>query len=160
MKINKFLALALVAVMAIGAMGFVSAKVHAQSGTQPAPQAQVTEALDNEQVTGPDTDNIEEQVGEQIEDGIDDGNEAAETEGSDSLDEVPSGTPAITADEALLAAQSYLNTTASGTATLDDENGILVFSVDLNSSDVKVDAMSGEVLGVDQVGDGQFEGGN
>jgi uncharacterized membrane protein YkoI len=60
----------------------------------------------------------------------------------------------------LQAAQAYLNTTASGTATLDDENGKLVYSVDLDGSDVKVDAMSGSVLGVDQVGDGQFEGGN
>ena len=160
MKINKFLALALVAVMAIGAMGFITTQTHAQSGTQPAPQAQVTEAPDNEQAVGPDTDNVEEQVGEQVEDGIPDGNEAVETEGSDGIDEVPSGTPAITSDAALQAAQAYLNTTASGTAILDDENGKLVYSVDLNGSDVKVDAMSGVVLGVDQVGDGQFEGGN
>jgi uncharacterized membrane protein YkoI len=60
----------------------------------------------------------------------------------------------------LKAAQVYLGTTATGTATLDDENGVLVYSVDLNGSDVKVDAMSGIILGVDQVGDGQFEGGN
>lgn len=160
MKINKFLALAMIAMLAIGVMGFVSTKVHAQNGTQPAPQAQVTEAPDNEQVAGPDTDNVEEQVGEQVEDGIADGSIAVETEGSDGIDEVPSGTPAITSDAAIQAAQAYLNTTASGTATLDDENGKLVYSIDLNGSDVKVDAMSGVVLGVDQVGDGQYEGGN
>jgi uncharacterized membrane protein YkoI len=160
MKINKFLALAVIAVMAIGAMGFVGTKVHAQNGTPPAPQAQVTEAPDNEQVAGTDTDDVEEQVGEQVEDGIADGSEAVETEGSDGIDEVPSGTPAITSDAAIRAAQAYVNTTASGTATLDDENGKLVYSIDLNGSDVKVDAMSGVVLGVDQVGDGQYEGGN
>jgi len=160
MKINKFLALAVIAMMAIGVMGFITTRTHAQSGTQPAPQAQVTEAPDNEQVASPDTDNVEEQVGEQVEDGIADGNEAAETEGSDGQDAVPTGTPSITSDAAIQAAQVYLNTTASGTATLDDENGKLVYSVDLNSSDVKGDAMSGVVLGVDQVGDGQYEGGN
>jgi len=160
MKINKFLALAAIAIMAIGAMGFVTSRTYAQSGTTPEPPVQANEALDNEQPAGADTDNVEEQVGEQIEDGIPDGNEAAETEGSDGIDEVPSGTPAITSDAALQAAQAYLNTTAAGTATLDDENGTLVYSVDLDGSDVKVDAMSGIVLGVDQVGDGQFEGGN
>ncbi|PKN88399.1 MAG: hypothetical protein CVU46_01135 [Chloroflexi bacterium HGW-Chloroflexi-8] len=160
MKINKFLALAMIAMMVIGVTGFVSTKVHARNGTQPVPQAQVTEAPDSEQVAGSDTDNVEEQVGEQVEDGIADGSGAAVTEGSDGIDEVPSSTPAITSDAAIQAAQTYLNTTASGTATLDDENGKLVYSVDLNGSDVKVDAMSGVVLGVDQVGDGQFEGGN
>lgn len=160
MKINKFIALAAIAIMAIGAMGFSTTPTHAQSGPTPAPQVQVTEAPDNEQVAGPDTDNVEEQVGEQVEDGLPDGTEAAEAKGSDGVDEIPSGTPAITTDAALQAAQAYLNTTASGTATLDDENGKLVYSVDLNGSDVKVDAMTGVALGVDQVGDGQFEGGN
>jgi uncharacterized membrane protein YkoI len=162
MKVNKFFALALIAVMAIGVMGFVSTKVHAKSGTQPAPQAQVTETPDNEQAVGPDTDSVEEQVGDQNaqDTTADSANEPVEAKSSDGQDSAPTGTPSISADAALLAAQTYLNTTASGTATLDDENGKLVYSVDLNGSDVKVDAMSGVVLGVDQVGDGQFEGGN
>ena len=162
MKINKFLALAVIAMLAVGVMGFVSTKVQAQSGTQPAPQAQVTEAPDNEQVTGPDTDNVEEQVGDQNaqDTSADTTNEPAEAKGSDGQDAAPTGTPSITSDAAIQAAQAYLNTTVFGTATLDDENGKLVYSVDLNGSDVKVDAMSGVVLGVDQVGDGQYEGGN
>jgi len=159
MKINKFFGLALIAMMAIGVMGFSNTKVNAQSGTQPTPQAHATEAPDDEPVAGPDTDNVEEQVGEQVEDGLADSREAAEPKGSDGADAVPTGTPAITSDAAIQAAQAFLNTTASGTATLDDENGILVYSVDLNGSDVKVDAMSGVALGVDQVGDGQLEGG-
>ncbi|NMC85471.1 MAG: PepSY domain-containing protein [Anaerolineaceae bacterium] len=162
MKINKFLALAVIAMMAIGVMGFVNTKVHAQSGTQPAPQAQVTEAPDNEQAVGPDTDNVEEQVGDQNaqDTTADSANEPVEAKGSDGQDAAPTGTPSISSDAALLAAQAYMRTTAAGTATLDDENGMLVYSVDLNGSDVKVDAMTGTVLGVDQVGDGQFEGGN
>ena len=162
MKINKIIALAAIAVMAIGAMGFITTRTHAQSGITPAPQVQVTEAPDNEQAVGPDTDNVEEQVGDQNaqDTTADSANEPIEANSSDGQDLAPSGTPSISSDAALQAAQAYLNTTASGIATLDDENGKLVYSVDLNGSDIKVDAMSGIVLGVDQVGDGQFEGGN
>jgi len=162
MKINKFIALAAIALMAIGAMGFITTRIHAQSGTTPAPQVQVTEAPDNEQAVGPDTDNVEEQVGDQNaqDTTADSANEPVEAKSSDGQDAAPTGTPSISSDAALQAAQAYLNTTASGTATLDDENGTLVYSIDLNGSDVKVDAMTGTVLGVDQVGDGQFEGDN
>lgn len=160
MKINKFIALAAIAIMAVGVMGFITTRTHAQSGTTPAPQVQVTETPDNEQAVGPETDNVEEQVGDQNaqDTSAESVNEPAETKGSDGQDAVPSGNPSISSDVALKAAQVYLNTTASGTATLDDENGVLVYSVDLNGSDVKVDAMTGIVLGVDQVGDGQDTG--
>ena len=159
MKINRFIALAAIALMAIGAMGFMSTGVHAQSAAQPAPQVQVTEVPDDQEAAGPDTDLVEEQVGDQNEP---DTTNELETEASESASEdgqgpIPSGTPAITADTALKAAQAHLNSTAAGTATLDDENGALVYSVDLNGSDVKVDAMTGIVLGVDQIGDGQSE---
>jgi hypothetical protein len=147
MKINKFIALVAIALMAIGAMGFITTRTHAQSGTKPVPQVQVTEAPDNEQVVGPDTTTGSF-------------NKPVEAKNSDGQDAAPSGTPSISSDAALQTAQAYLNTTASGTATLDDENGKLVYSVDLNGRDVKVDAMTGTVLGVDQVGEGQFEGGN
>jgi hypothetical protein len=161
MIINKFLALAVIAMMAVGVMGFVSTKVHARSGTQPAPQAQVTEALDNKEVASPDTDNVDEQVDDQNaqDTSTDTANEPSEEKSSDGQDAAPTGTPGITSDAAIQAAQSYLNTTASGTSTLDDENGKLVYSVDPNGSDIKVDAMIGVVLGVNQVGDGQYEGG-
>jgi uncharacterized membrane protein YkoI len=162
MKINKFMAMAAIAMMAIGAMGFITTRTNAQSGTTPAPQVQVTEAPDNEQAVGPDTDNVEEQVGDQNTQvaTADSANEPVEAKSNDGLDAAPSGAPNISCDTALQAAQAYLNTPASGTATLEDENGKLVYSVDLNGSDVKVDAMTGTVLGVDQVGDGQFFGGN
>lgn len=162
MKINKFFAMAVIALMAIGAMGFITTRTHAQTGTLPAPQVQVTEAPDNEQNVGSDTDNVEEQVGDQVaqDTTVDSASEPVEANNSESQDAVPTGTPGISADAALQAAQAYLNTTATGTAILDEENGTLVYSVDLNGSDVKVDAMSGIVLGMDQVGDGQFEGNN
>jgi uncharacterized membrane protein YkoI len=164
MKIHKLIALVAIGMMAIGAMGFITTRTHAQSGTTTAPQVQVTEAPDTEQAVGPDTDNVnvQEQVGDQNaqDTTADTANEPVEAKSSDGQDAAPSGTPSISSDAALQAAQAYLNTTASGTATLDDENGNLVYSIDLNGSDVKVDAMTGIVLGVDQVGDGQYEGGN
>ncbi len=162
MKINKIIAIAAVAIMAVGAMGFMTTRTHAQSGATTSPQVQVTEAPDTQQAVSPDTDNVDEQVGDQNaqDTSVDNGNEAAETEDSNGVDKVPTGTPSITSDAALLAAQAYLNTTSSGTAVLDDENGMLVYSVEIDGKDVKVDAMTGTALGVDQVGDGQFEGGN
>lgn len=75
MKINKFIALAAIAILAIGAMGFVSTQAHAQSATQPVSQVQVTEAPDNEQAVGADTDLVQEEVGDQT--GADSTTEAA-----------------------------------------------------------------------------------
>ena len=80
--------------------------------------------------------------------------------GKDGQDAAPEGTPSISADAAVKAAQTHLNSTATGKATLDDENGKLVYSVDLNGSDVKVDAITGSVLSVDQAGEGQVDSGN
>ncbi len=159
MKINKFIALAAIALMAIGAMGFITTRSHAQSVTTPAPQVQATEASDTELAVGPDTDtaNVQEQVGDQNtqDTTASSANASVEAKSSDSQDAAPTGTPSISSAAALQAAQAYMNTSAVGIATLDDENGLLVYSVDLNGSDVKVDAMTGTVLGVDQVGQGQ-----
>lgn len=161
MNINKFIGLAAIAIMAVGAMGFISTNVHAQAVTPPIPQVQVTEVPDSGQAVGADTDQVQEQVGDQngADTAPESGTETSEPASKDGQDAVPSGTPAITAEAALKAAQTHLNSTATGKSTLDDENGKLVYSVDLNGSDVKVDAMTGAILGVDQVG-GQNESGN
>ncbi len=162
MKINKFIALAAIAIMAIGAMGFVSSKTYAQSTNPPVPQVQVTQAPDNAPAVGTDTDQVQEQVGDQagLDTTADTGTESSEVAGKDGQDAAPAGTPAISADAAIKAAQTHLNSIAAGKATLDDENGKLVYSVDLNGSDVKVDAMTGTILGVDQAAEGQVDSGN
>lgn len=162
MKISKFIALAAIALMAIGAMGFISTRAHAQGANSSAPQVQVTQAPDKETATGTDTDQVQEQVGDQTgsDTAVDTGNETSEVAGKDGQDAVPTGTAAISADAAVKAAQTYMKSTSTGKATLDDENGKLVYSVDLNGSDVKVDAMTGIVLGVDQAGEGQTNSGN
>lgn len=168
MKINKFITIAAIALMAIGAIGFASSKVHAQSGTSTTPQVLPTEAPESPQSLAADTDTaqVQEQVGDQsgVDSASDSSSAAADLAGEevepvskDGNDAAPTGTPTVSADAALKAAQAYLSTSAAGTVTLDDENGVLVYSVDLNGSDVKVDALSGAILGVDQVGGDQVE---
>ena len=66
MKINRFIALAAIALLAIGAMGAISARAFAQ-GSTPMAQTSDCSAQDDDATeatnTGPDTDNIEEQCG-------------------------------------------------------------------------------------------------
>lgn len=179
MKLNRFVALATIALLVIGAMGAIGARSFAQTAAAPAAQAQdcaadqsddTTEAQsassdtdnvdlqcgdqnapdDQQAVSGADTHTVEEQVGDQ--NTSDKGAEVAdgaEANGADGQDVAPSGTPAITAEAAQKTAEAYLN---AGTATkveLDDENGKLVYSVEFNGTDVKVDAMTGAVLTVE-----------
>jgi uncharacterized membrane protein YkoI len=162
MKINKFFAIAAIVVMAAGTMGFIKVRTHGQGGTSLSPQVQVIEASDGEQKDGPDTDNVQEQVGDQNAPDTSKGSEVdvPESKAGDAAEASPAGTPGISSDAALKAAQAYLNTAASGTAVLEDENGKLVYGVQLNGRDMKVDAMTGLVLRTDQVGNGQFEGAN
>lgn len=65
MKINRFIALAAIALLVVAAMGFVSTRSSAQTGTPP--QAQITPVAEDkaEPPSGPDTDTVEEQVGDQ-----------------------------------------------------------------------------------------------
>ena len=166
MKINRFIALAAIALLVVGAMGFLSYKAFAQTDQPPATvdcsgqddDDDVAEAVETE-----DTDDIEEQCGDQSEDDdlgevgeadtdnveneVEDANEAGEVEGVDEADEVaPAGTP-VTADEA----QAVVEAANPGAATLnvefDRENGTDIWEVGLdNGQDVKVDAGSGVIL--------------
>ena len=116
MKINRFIAMAVIALLVVGAMGALSARSFAQT-TQP--QTQATEA--------PESNTQEDnQVNEQ--------------------ETAPVGTPAISAEAAQKTAEAYLNAGPATEVELDNENGKLVYSVEFNGTDVKVDAMTGEVL--------------
>ena len=80
-----------------------------------------------------DADTVDQQVSEQV--------------GGTTADPAPAGTPAITADAAKAAAEASLNASGKATTvTLDDENGKLVYSVQIGQTDVKVDANTGTVL--------------
>jgi len=175
MQIRNKLAVAAVALLLVGASGVTAIHSFAQT-TQPPAQSQAATAPDTEQAVGADTDQVDEQVGDQSaadtategaeltedqgvadtdqidelvgdQNAADDGAEAPEA--ADGQDAAPMGTPGITADQAKAAAETHLN---AGTATkveLDDENGKLIYSVEIGASDVKVDAMTGAVLSVD-----------
>ncbi len=151
MKLNRFIALAAIALLVVGAMGAISMKAFAQTAAQTETCAQQDD--DSAEVqNAPDTDNVEQECGDQ---NAPDGQESAEAaESADGQDAAPTGTPAISAEAAQKTAEAYLN---AGTATkteLDDENGALVYSVEFsNGMDVKVDAMTGSVLGTEPTED-------
>jgi len=152
MKKKRLLVLLVLALFAVGAAGVFTHHVFASnvntSGIQTQAQTQVCaqdQSTDSETQATNDTDNVDVQCGDQNEAD----NSVGESNTGDSQDAAPTGTPAITESAAQSVAEAYLN---QGTATkvqLDDENNQLVYSVEIGSTDVKVDAMSGLVLGTD-----------
>jgi uncharacterized membrane protein YkoI len=158
MKLNRFVALAAIALLVVAAMGTFTLRSHAQNSSPAdkavraqndpyAGQDQDDDTLEAEN-NDPDADNVDLQCGNQNE--ADDGVETADAEeGGSEQDDAPLGTPAITADAAQQTAEAYLNAGSANQVELDDENGQLVYSVEIGSSDVKVDAMTGAVLGVE-----------
>jgi hypothetical protein len=161
MKINRFIALAAIALLAIGAMGFTATKVFAQA---PQPTAQPQGG---------------QQVGEQVGSGQPDGAEApgapddgvqepsytgsiavdqAQTEGMSESDEAAAlqGKATISAADAEAAALAANPGATVVKTELDNENGALVYSVELsNGADVKVDAGNGSILFTDSGADSE-----
>lgn len=107
MKLNRFIALAAIALLVVSVMGAISASVFAQTNT---PVAQETETAPESEATSV-------------------------------------GTPAITAEAAQKAAETYLNAGAATEVELEDNNGQLVYSVEISGTDVMVDAITGQVAG-------------
>jgi len=174
MKINRFIALAAIALLVVGGMGAIATRSFAQGPTPPA----ATQVVENP-ATGPDTDAVQEEVGQQVEDGQPDGAEApgapdsgvqdpsytgsvavdqAQTESMSEADEAAAlqGKATISAAEAEAAAL-VANPGATVVKTeLDNENGALVYSVELsNGADVKVDAGNGSILFTDSGADNE-----
>jgi hypothetical protein len=95
MKLNRFVALAMIAFLAIGAMGFVSTRSFAKAAVTGLQQVQAKQADQNkpsldinggeDPSTGPDTDTIQEQVGDQVGGQVEDGQpDGVETPGNSS----------------------------------------------------------------------------
>jgi len=161
MKINRFIALATIALLIIGAMAFLSYRAFAQNNQSAATQdcdndddvaetQEVEDSDDVEEECGPqdeDLDEAEEADTDEVENEVEDANEAGEVEDVDEADEVaPAGT-AVSAEEA----QAIVEAANPGAATLnvefDRENGTDIWEVELdNGLDVKVDASSGIIL--------------
>jgi uncharacterized membrane protein YkoI len=154
MKINRFVALAVLALLVVGAMGFVTVRSLARTTNSPTAQDQacVDEQDDDSadmQTEGPDTDNQDVQCGDQNETDA----EAEDANGDAEQETAPSGTPVITAEEAQATAEAYLNAGTASQVELDNENGQLVYSVEINGTDVTVDALTGAVLGTESAED-------
>lgn len=182
MKINRFVALAVIALLVVAAMGFISTQSHAQTSTPPA-QTSVDAPDRQEAVSGPDTDNVEEQVGDQsTTDEPSDTPESVKAAGekdarpdqqtpsyggSITVDQAATDGQSETAESTALAAQAKITVeqakaaalaanpgTTVTKAELDNENGALVYSVELsNGADVKVDASNGAILHTDTEAD-------
>ncbi len=178
MKVSRLLGLALVAMLVFGSIVAVTSRALAKSGPtpQPQPQAQGCDVEDNDaaeapESNAPDTDDV--QCGEQG--GVEDGSPEADS----AQDQMPSYTGSLTADEAkyegmseadesaTLAGQTSISEAEARSAALaanpgatvakvelDNENGVIVYSVELSDgSDVKVDAGNAAVLFTDSGGD-------
>jgi uncharacterized membrane protein YkoI len=165
MKINRWVALAAIAILAMGAVGAVSCRAYAQGTPNPAPQSQdcsLDEADGMEAQSA--TDTVDLQCGEQVEDGQPDGADSgaqapsyagsvavdqAQTEGVSEADEATTlqGKATISAADAEAAALAANPGATVVKSELDNENGALVYSVELsNGADVKVDAGNGSIL--------------
>jgi len=148
------LAIALLVVTALGASTH-----HVQAQGPDAGQGVKGPANDNgnEQIdeqSGPDTEEVGQATDSrqgQIDtlDGTDTDTEINDGGGDgqgDGQDAAPSGTPAISAETAQQTAEAFQHSGKADKVELDDENGQLVYSVALGSTDVKVDAMTGKVV--------------
>ena len=163
MPINTILATAAAAILLFGPAGgqmirqaartpaaaslpAISQQAPAQPSTNCASQLDDATEADS---AAADTDTEELQCGDQ---NAPDGTEAdteSEAAESDQNDSAPSAAPAITADQARATAEAQANAGAASKVELDDENGQLVYSVEIGGVDVKVDAMTGAVVTVD-----------
>ena len=148
MKINRWVALALIAVLVVGAMGFIGYRVFASPSTQTqdcASDIEENDASETAQAEDADT----EECGNQNDDeaGNGDVNEAAEPNGQDQSDEVAPSTTGISADRAQLIAEEANPGAATLNVKFDREGGKDIWEVELNNGlDVKVDANSGVIL--------------
>jgi uncharacterized membrane protein YkoI len=174
MKINRFTALASISLLVMGGMGAIATRSFAQGTTPPA----ATQTVEDPS-SGPDTDTIHEQVGQQIEDGQPDDIEApgeqdtgaqdpsyagsvavdqAQTEGMNEADEAAALQDKATISSADAESAALVANPGSTVikTELDNENGSLVYSVELsNGMDVKIDAGDGSILFTDSGADSE-----
>jgi len=155
-------------VIAFSAVTLTSRLTSAQGGTDATGDSAACEQEDEADdaaeagVQETDTDNIEQECGDQNEGDNEAGDvQEPQLNGSIAVDEEQSGglseadeaaalapLATISEDEAIAAAQAEVPGTVDE-VELEDENGSLVYSVDIGSRDVKVDAGTGAVLHID-----------
>jgi uncharacterized membrane protein YkoI len=115
----------------------------------PVVQAQPTAEPTEEPKKGPDTDNIEQQDGPQNSADQPDATEQPDNEAADAAALASKAT--VTVEQAKATALAANPGTTAVKAELGDEDGTIVYSVELsNGADVKVDARSGKIVRTDQ----------
>ena len=160
MKINRFLALAAIAMLVVAAMGFVSAQSYAQTVTPPAPttvQADQPDQPDQPAAVNGSSTNTE--AATETDSGANDQTPSytgsitvTDTAGLSEANEATAlaGQAKITIEQAKAAALAANPGATVVKAELDNENGALVYSVELSTgADVKVDAGNGAILHTD-----------
>jgi uncharacterized membrane protein YkoI len=130
-----------VALAMFSVLGMTSPKAAHAQGNTPACSYKSTGSADG--------DNVQYQ---------DQGGNQDQQAANDSGDAAPTGTPTITEAQARQAAEACVPGAAVTKITLDDENGVLVYSVELGSTDVKVDAKTGAVIRIDNGTDSEKGG--
>jgi uncharacterized membrane protein YkoI len=186
MRNRRILNLAVLMMLLLAAIGFTQAGAFAQGDQPPAtPQAQpqgVAEMQSGEQIEDGLPDDRPEQEGVEVPGAESDEATSAESAADAGPDEQvpgyagsisvsPAQTDGMTESEEASALQSMAKASASEAETavlaahpgasvnateLDNENGVLVYSVELSDGrDVKVDAGTGQILHTEQAGDGE-----
>jgi len=143
MKIKRWIALALIALLVVGAMGFVSYRVLASSNlfqSQNCPDTEENEANGTAEAEDANTNDCQN-----------DANETQESNGADQSDETAPSTTGISAAEARTIAEAAYPGAATLAVEFDREWGKDIWEVELdNALDVQVDASTGEILRTEQ----------
>ena len=164
---------ALMVVMAAGFAALGNGQASARQASArlavPAAQPPAPPAPTEEPKSGPDTDTVDQQDGPQsgAQDGetkdgtadteTNDGTEQPDNEAADAA--ALAGKATVTADQAKATAVAANPGATVVKAELGDENGVIVYSVELSTgADVKVDANSGKIVSTDQAGSDANEG--
>lgn len=154
MKNKRFIAVAAIAILMIGAMSAFTPHSIKAANSAGATQVQTCDQQDDDSAEVPgaeDSDTVELQCGDQTEDS---GADEEEAVSSPEMETAESATllskAAISSVEAETIALSANPGATVQNTELDDENGAVVYSVELSSgADVKVDAANGSILTID-----------
>jgi uncharacterized membrane protein YkoI len=142
MKINRFIALALIALLVVGAMGILSYRTIAKTNTVPAPQDCSAETENEGAGEVEDADGVENECGDQSEQ-----DDQTEGEANDANGAKLQGQAAITAEEAEAAVLAKYPGARVLESELENEGGTLLYSFELdNGTEVEVDASDGTIL--------------
>ena len=155
MKINRFIALTIIALLVVGAMGVISFKVLARPVAAPEIQTQPCDQPENDsaEVQDPsDTDDNEGQCGDEEESEADDDDDMADSAEANKAEEQAPAQTRVTAEQAKSIAE-LANPGATALAVeFEREGGRGIWEVELdNGLEVEIDANSGVILGAESV---------